>query len=271
MTTVAVFVLTMLTAAPAEAATTAAPPAAAPAKRKPAAPPDLAQTEATLATQFRAFVLEALPDPLYEDAKKWGMQRKNARGKLKNDGRWLKLRIVGRDLRNSLRLDVKNMQKSPGRTAFNVVVQMPAVIELERQTWKLGVRVYSGSTRARVRVALTLACEVQTRLDKADNWVPDLIVRFRITGSDFQYSDLVVEHTAGVGGDAAKVLGDMLIGLVKTAKPNLQRDLAAKVNAAVLKAGQAKEVRISLTDWISGKAVVPTGKPAKAAAPAGSE
>lgn len=261
--------LTMLTViASAEAAP--APPA--PAKRPPS-PAELAQTAATLATQFRAFVLEALPNPLFEDAKHWGTQRKNIRGKMKNDGRWYKLQIVGSNLRDNLRLDVTDLQKTPGRTTFNVLVQMPAAVLLERQTWKLGVRVYSGSTRARLRVALRLACEVQTRLDKTDNWVPDLVVRFRITGSDFSYSDLVVEHTAGVGGDAAKLLGEMMISLVKAAKPNLQRDLAAKVNAAVLKAGQAKEVRISLTDWISGKTVLPPGKPAPPApAPrAGSE
>lgn len=260
----ALLVLTWLAVlGPAEAARPAAPPR--PAAKKAALNAATArQVEATLATQLRTFVLAALPDPLFRDERNWGKQRKNLRGKMKNDGRWHRLRIAGRNLSSALQLEVRNFTKSPGKTVFTVVVGLPAVVELERQTWKTGLRLYSGSTRARLKVVLTLICEVQTRVEKTDNWIPDLILRFRIAQSAFAFDDLVVEHTAGVGGEAAEILGDMLISLVKAAKPNLERDLIAKVNAAVLKAGQAKEVRISLTDLISGKSAPPTAKPAPA-------
>ena len=60
----------------------------------------------------------------------------------------------------------------------------------------------------------------------------------------------------------AKVLGEVMLGAVKAAKPNLERELAAKINAAVVKAGDTKEVRVSLADLLAGKKptlVVPAG------------
>src|SRR5262245_40994637 len=207
-------------------------------------PPPLPQgseAEAALAKQLRNFILDALPDPLYEDAKHWGQQKRGPRGKMKNDGRWHKLRITARNPAQELTLDVKDLEKAPGRTAFTFVVTFPAVVLLERQTWAMGARLYSGSTRARVRVGLILICEVLTRVEKSKGWIPDMVLRFRVLQSAFNYTDLVVEHTAGVGGDAAKVLGDMMISLVKAAKPNLERDLKRKANEAILKAGDTKE------------------------------
>ncbi len=42
--------------------------------------------------QSAAILLTGLPDPLFEDAKKWDLQKKGPRGKMRNDGRWWKLR-----------------------------------------------------------------------------------------------------------------------------------------------------------------------------------
>src|SRR5262249_8546462 len=154
-----------------------------------------------------------------------GQQTRGPRGKMKNDGRWHKLRITGRNLAQELTLDVRNLEKSTGRTAFTVVVTFPAVVLRERQTWAMGARLYSGSTRARVRVGLILVCEVLSRVEKSKGWIPDMVLRFRVLQSSFNYTDLVVEHTAGVGGDAAKVLGDMMMSLVHAAQPNLHPDL----------------------------------------------
>ena len=80
-----------------------------------------------------------------------------------------------------------------------------------------------------------------------------MIVRLHVLSSSFGYDDVVVEHTAGVGGDAAKVLGELMLGIVKQAKPSLERKLIEKANAAVVKAGDTKEVRVSLADWLNGK------------------
>lgn len=219
----------------------------------PAAPARPEQSEA-LARQLRGFVLDFLPQPLFEDAKRWGMQKRGASGKLRNDGRWLKYAITGRDLERTLRLRVEEMVKEVnGPTRFKVVIDFDAGVLLERQTWRMGARLYSGSTRARFHVHLELRCELTSRVETGKGWFPEMVFRLKVTDSEFRHGDVVVEHTAGVGGDGAKVLGELMLGIVKAAKPNLQRDLAAKVNAAILKAGDSKEVRVSLDELLGGK------------------
>jgi hypothetical protein len=207
-----------------------------------------------LAGQLRTFVLDFLPDPLYEDAKNWGTQKAGPRGKMKNHGRWVKVRITGGNLKDNLKLRIDHVKKEPGRTFFTVFITLDANVLVERQTWKLGARVYSGETRARVRMVLTLNCELTSRVDQGTGWLPDMVFRLRVLQSAFDHEHPVVEHTAGVGGDAARLLGELLLGIVKAAKPNLERDLKSKVNAAILKAGDTKEVRVSLADLLAGKA-----------------
>jgi hypothetical protein len=220
-----------------------------------AAPPQRATPEeaAALAGQMRTLVLQLLPDPLYLDEKKWNLQKKGPGGKLRNDGRWVKIRITPKAIDRSLRLTIDDMVKEGARKTFAINLSFDAQVDLERQTWKAGVRLYSGSTRARMRVRMTLNCELLTRVEKSSSWLPDMIVRLHVLSSAFGHDEVVVEHTAGVGGDAAKVLGDLMLGIVKQAKPSLERKLIEKANAAVLKAGDTKEVRISLADWLNGK------------------
>jgi hypothetical protein len=209
---------------------------------------------ASLASKLRAFLLTALPDPLFEDDHHWGKKKKGPLGKTKNDGRWWKVRVTGRDLRDTLVLDLRDVRKpGPGKTTFTLFLMLDATVLLERQTWKAGVRLYSGSTRARVRLRLTLDCEAETRVEKGASWVPDAVFRLRVVRSDFRYDNLVVEHTAGVSGEAAKVLGDAVISGMKRWKPSLERNLVEKANAAIVKAGDTKEVRVSLMELMGGK------------------
>lgn len=207
---------------------------------------------ATLARHLRSFVLDFLPDPLFEDGKKWGMQKLGPSGKAKNHGRWLKYRITGRDLAQTLQIQVVDLGRATGSARFRILIDFAANAFLERQTWKLGLRLYSGSTRARFHVHLLLDCELTSRVESGKGWLPDIVFSIKITNSQFRHDKVVVEHTAGVGGDAARLLGDLLIETVKTVKPNLERDLAAKVNAAILKAGNNKEVRLRF-DELFGK------------------
>jgi hypothetical protein len=178
---------------------------------------------------------------------------------MKNDGRWWKVRITARDPNRTLFLDIRDVQKhAGGRTTFHVVGVMDANVQLHRQTWALGARLYSGETRARLRLKLSLHCEVQTRFEKpAGAWFPDTVIRLRVLRSDFAYDNLVVEHTAGVGGDAAQLLGDLMIGIVRQVKPSLERNLVAKANAGIVKAADTREIRISLSGLIGGKPAPP--------------
>jgi hypothetical protein len=211
-------------------------------------------TPDALAGNLRGLLLAHFPDPLFEDARQWNLQKLGPRGKLRNHGRWRRVRVSGRGVRDTLIVDLRDLQQpGGGRTTFSLYVSFDAVAELERQNWKMGVRVHSGSTRARFRVRLTLHCEATTRLEKGKDFLPDAVFRLRVVRSDLRYDNVVVEHTAGVGGEAAKVLGDAVIDGLRQWKPSLEQNLVAKANAAIVKAADTKEIRVNLLDLFSGQ------------------
>src|SRR5919197_3380761 len=210
-----------------------------------------------LAGSLRGYFIQALPSPLYEDRRHWGQQkavtrggRRKGRGKqptLKNDGRWWKVQVTANNLRDSLVLDLRDVERpEPGRMVFTTFLSFDAQVEYERQTWRNGVRLYAGSARARLRVRLGLRCEATARLEGNGLLLPDAVFRLRVLQSDFRYDNFVVEHIAGVGGEAAKLLGEAVRGGMQRWRPSLEHDLLAKANAAVVKAGDTKEVRLSL-------------------------
>ena len=51
----------------------------------------------------------------------------------------------------------------------------------------------------------------------------------------------------------AQVLDEILITGVRTFRPSLERDLLNKANAAIVKAGDTKEVRVSLLSLLGKK------------------
>lgn len=208
--------------------------------------------EARLTAALREVLVGSLPSPLYENNKHWGLQRKNLRGKMKNEGRWWKVRIEQRPDAAVSSVALDNLQKvGKGKSTFTVRLAVPTRIVLNRQTWLRGIRMYSGETRARVDLFLTIDCESESRLESPKgSLAPDFVFRLRILRSDFKYGKIVVEHTAGVGGDAARTLGDVMLGIAKQVKPSLERKLIARANAAILKAGDNKEVRVGLSRWL---------------------
>lgn len=210
------------------------------------------QTTAALAGNLRAFLLDNFPDPLFEDASHWNLQKRGPRGKWRNDGRWWKARIEGRNLRDTLLLDLRDVQQpGGGLTTFTLFVSFDAGIQLDRQTWMMGARLHSGSTRARCRVRLTLRCEALTKFEKGKKLLPDAIFRLRVVQSNLEYDNVVVEHVAGVGGEAAKLLGEAVIDGIRQMKPSLERNLRERANTAIVKAADTKEVRLNLFDLFS--------------------
>jgi len=207
----------------------------------------------SLAGSLRGVLLEALPDPLYEDHRHWGMKERGPLGKLKNDGQWWKVAISPRNTHDTLVVDLRELQSAEGgRTLFTIFVSFDASVELERQHWALGARLYSGSTWARVRLRLAMRCESTLRME-GKGFLPEAVFRLRVLDSRLGYDNLVVEHTAGVGGEAAKVLGDALIGGMRQWRPSLERNMVTKCNEAVIKSGDTKEVRLGLSQMLGGK------------------
>jgi hypothetical protein len=145
----------------------------------------------------------------------------------------------------------------PGRMTFNAQVGVDCTLKFEQQLWRGGTRLYSGETRGRCRTAVLLACEVTSRTEtKPGNLLPDMVFRMRVTDAHLTYENLVIEHTAGVGGDAAKLFGEAIIDTVKRLKPDLERDLQAKANAAVVKAADTKEIRVSFEAFLKGGGLI---------------
>ena len=222
-----------------------------------------------LAGTLRGFLVKSLPNPVYEDARHWGMQKSvrevRWRGKglhvhreevdvLKNDGRWWKVRVTGERLADTLVLDLRDArQVEPGRMTFTAFISFDTHVDFDRQVWRSGTRTYSGGIRARLRVRLTLHCEATARLDAGGGILPDALFRLRVLRSESGYDNFVVEHIAGLGGEAAKLLGDAARGSLKQWRPSMERELLAKADAAIVKAGDTKEVRVSLSKLLSKK------------------
>jgi hypothetical protein len=208
----------------------------------------------TLAGNLRGFLLRSLPDPLFEDHKHWDRRKQGPLGRWQKDGQWYRVRVQAVNLAESLVLDLRDVQTpEPGRKTFTLFISFDTTVEVERQHWAMGLRLYSGSTRARMRMKLTLHCEAVSRTESKGKVLPDLVLRLRVVASDLRFDNLVVEHTAGVGGEAAKILGDFVVGGVRELKPSLERELLKKANAAIVKAGDTKEVRISVLKFLGGK------------------
>jgi hypothetical protein len=212
---------------------------------------------------LRELLLAAMPKTLYEAAPGWGdtteVRTIRWRGQglkvhpetvrvRKNDGTWRKIRITPRHPAQTLVLELHDLEHVSSDCArFKVYAAMQANVEVDQWLWESGVRLYSGSVRARLRGVLRLRCEMTTRVEPTGTFVPDLVFRLRVLQAESSYDNLVVEHIAGVGGTTARLLGEGIRGSLKQWHPSIERNLMAKVNAAVMKAGDSREVRISLS------------------------
>ena len=212
----------------------------------------------------------ALPTPLHEQDFDWGRQHKVPNGitwegrglfrkpvkqeKMKNEGMWRRLRVDAVDPEKNLTVHVANV-KSPakGKLTFDVVIALPTRIRFEQQFWKSGVRLYSGETRARVRPILALKCESVSKVHKTDAVLPDITFRLRVLDAKLSYDDFKLEHTAGVGGEMAEMIGNAALDTLKLVRPSLEKDMLAKANKAVIKAGDTKEIKLGLGKLLDGK------------------
>ena len=257
--------------------------AAAPVAARAAAPeasvakPDPAEVRA-LEKTLRELLLQNLPSPLVKSDKEWGQQKEATvrtnflregprlrsepvKG-MRNDGTWRRFTIRAANPEKSLGLGITEAAfPEPGRAVFTAMVGVDCDLQFEQQVWRNGLRFYSGETRGRCRVAVLLKCEATSRTEpKPGSYIPDLVFRVKVNEAQLFYENLVIEHTAGLGGDAAKILGELAIDTVKKARPELERDLLNKTNAAIVKAAGTKEVRISLDSLLKGGSTVTQSK-----------
>jgi hypothetical protein len=223
-----------------------------------------------LASVMRTLLTAALPSPLVAKEFNWGHQVEVMNGitwegdgilkkphkqkKLKNDGVWRKIRVEAFDPEKNLTLAVKNVQQpEKGKLTFDIVVALQTRITFEQQVWTRGTRLYSGETRARCRPIVLLKCESTSRVTKTGGLIPEVVFRMRVLDATLSYDEFRVDHTAGVGGELAKVMGDALHDTIKLWKPSLEKDMKEKAQQAIVKAGDTKEVKLGLGRLLDGK------------------
>jgi hypothetical protein len=237
-----------------------------------AAPPNPASAPSAdeLAEVMRTLLTSALPSPLVAKEFNWGHQVEIMNGitwegdgilkkphkqkKFKNDGVWRKIQVEAFNPEKNLTLAVKNVQQpEKGKITFDMLVTLQTRITFEQQVWSRGTRLYSGETRARCRPILALKCESTSRVEKSGALIPDVVFRMRVLDARLSYDEFRVDHTAGVGGDLAKVMGDALHDTIKLWMPSLEKDMKEKAQQAIVKAGDTKEVKLGLGRLLDGK------------------
>jgi hypothetical protein len=206
--------------------------------------PDLANSADLLAVTLKNLLIQLLPDPLFAkdsgEGKKTGVRRK--------------IRVTVQDPEHLLHVSVHDLRwEKDDHLAFTLGVALEVRANAEQQKWKAGIRLYSTSVQARLRVKLTLHCEASLRAEASGSLIPDLILSFRVVDSKVAYDHLVVEHVAGIGGTGARWLGELARATIHEFWPALERRLLDRASAALVKAGTAREVRISLGKLLTAK------------------
>ena len=227
-----------------------------------------------LAGSLRGLLLKNLPTPLYEAAPNWGhkaeVKRLHFRGKRRdihaeivheprNDGVWRKIRVDAMSPAETLIFDVRDVQSpGPGKINFRLFAGVDVLVNFQQQRWESGLRLFDAKARAKARVKVTLDCEAETRIE-TEQLLPELVFNLKVAKADLRYDNLKFEHIAGLGGEAAQIIGEVAHAAVTQWRPSIERDLLAKANAAIVKAGGEREVRLSLTKLLKAPSN-PAGK-----------
>jgi len=236
----------------------------------PAADPALPAGE--LSTILRELLLPALPQPLAKSETGWdhrektfvGLKWKKGSGillkpepqyKMHNSGIWRRIHADALNPTDNLKLAVSDvLAPEPGVLTFSLNLALPVRVFFEQQFWNAGTRLYSGETRARVKIGLRLKCRMSmSSVAVKGSFLPDLVLRFQVVEAVCGYDDLVVEHTAGVGGEVAGLLGDAFIDALRQWKPSIERKMIEKANRTIVKAADTKEVHLKLSRLLGGK------------------
>lgn len=205
--------------------------------------------EKELASAIRSLLLANLPEPLIKNEASWGRQADGVFvNKKRNHGVWRKLYVKAFQPGESLHVEIRNLTSpEANRHRFDMIVDLAVAIDFQQQVWEHGIRLWSGSTRARAKAKVALKCEVETRVDSSKGKLLDVVLRWRVLQAELTYRDLDVIHLAKFGGDFAEIVGKALHNCVREFRPDIEKDLLKKANAAIVLAGDNKEVRICLS------------------------
>ena len=238
-----------------------------------------------LAGSLRGYLVRNLPTPLYEKTKNWSHTIPVANGvkwrgqgfgvhpeimhARKNNGVWRKVRVTAENPADTLVFDIRDLALvDAGTMTFQVFVSFDARVDYEQQNWRSGIRTYAGSAEAHLRMKLLLDFQATAALEAGKSILPDAIFRLHVTHAELSYDNLRVQHIAGIGGEGAKILGDALKGSLHDWRPSLEAELLAKADSAIVKAGDTKEIRVSLSRLFSAEKAKPKPPSAQPSQPA---
>lgn len=218
-----------------------------------------------LAASLRPVILSALPKPLVEKSENWGNQApglERIRWRRwhprvvkapRNDGTWRKTRVTAADAAATLEFRLSDLKAvGADRHAFKAFIALGVHVDHEEEIWEKGLRLLRTTAEARLRVKADLEIETTMRFEANPKAVlPDAVFRMRVTKADVGYDNLVVEDIGGVGGTAARWLGEAIRSGLKKWKPSIERELLAKANAAIVKNADTREVRLSLSNLVA--------------------
>jgi hypothetical protein len=164
----------------------------------------------------------------------------------RNEGVWRKIHVTAVNPADTLVLDLRRLQaKESGGIDFQRFVALDIAFDVVQQRWVSGIKLFDASVRGRARARITVDCEAASHLDSS-KLIPEMVIDLKVTKADLAYDNFKLDHIAGVGGEAAQIIGEAGPALVRQWKPSIERDLLAKANAAIVKAGEHKEVRVNL-------------------------
>jgi len=228
-----------------------------------------AGTPEALAGNIRGYLVTNLSPVLFEDTHDWGHVKmvKPHKGPFKkndgppvpkNDGVWRKVTFTADNLRDTLVLDIRDVQSpGQGRITFNVYVSFDARVKYEQQNWNTGARTYSGEVRARMRIRGTMQCEATAKIENSGGVLPDLVFRMHVVQAHVAYDNLVVEHVPGIGGDLANLMGQTFKSGMDRWKPSIEKNALTQASDAIVKSADTKDVRVSLTKMFQQKGLLP--------------
>ena len=207
-----------------------------------------------------------MPEKLYEKSDNWGHTvmvpvgvkwqglRPRVMESPREHGEWRKLAISAQELKRTLDVkiyDVKTIDAE--KQTFKVFLTFQMGVSYDQQNWESGVRLWSGSVRTRAQVKFHLDCESTLKVEVDKNYLPDFILRLRVTGAKVNYDNFVTEHINGIGGSTARLTGDAVHEIMKQWKPSIERDLLDKASKAIVKTADTREIRFGFSSLLKKK------------------
>jgi len=219
-----------------------------------------------LSKTLKPLLTEAIPQVLYEKEDNWGHTSMGHRVTFhglrpefekapRNDGTWKKMKISLRNPKQTLDIRMYGLKSiDEEKQVFKTDISFMCTVDYDQQNWENGWRLWSGGVRARFRVKAKMDCENTIRVEtKEKSPLPDVVFRLRVTQAKVDYDQLVVEHIAGMGGTAAKIIGETFHDALHQWKPSVERKLLERASSAVVKAADTKEIRIGLSGLFKEK------------------